>query len=324
GDKHHLAVADEDGSVRVLDTNKYGRQAIVVEWTAHSNAIFDVAWMHNEAKLVTASGDQTARLWDVTKETSLAVFKGHSCSLKSVDFRKNDQFTFATGARDGNIMVWDTRCNQRRDHYQPVNTIYSAHTQQLTTPMRARKRSRRASTPQPDSQQSVTAVVFHGDDLLISAGAMDGNLKMWDLRKYYTMAKQDPVPYHMFPYPGKGPRKHGFSSLVLDSNQSKLYASCTNDHIYMYECSVLGEDPVCSFTGHSNSTFYVKAALSPDDNYLLSGSSDNNAYIWKVSDADRPPVCLRGHAGEVTSVVWCPQDITKVVTCSDDTTVRIW
>jgi denticleless len=104
----------------------------------------------------------------------------------------------------------------------------------------------------------------------------------------------------------------GFSSLILDSNQSKLYASCTNDKIYMYECTVLKESPVCSFTGHSNSTFYVKSALSPNNTYLLSGSSDNDAYIWRVNDSQAAPMVLKGHVGEITSVAWCPVDLGKV------------
>lgn len=40
---------------------------------------------------------------------------------------------------------------------------------------------------------------------------------------------------------------------------------------------------VAIFNGHQNSTFYVKSSLSPDDQFLVSGSSDEAAYIWKVS-----------------------------------------
>ena len=100
----------------------------------------------------------------------------------------------------------------------------------------------------------------------------------------------------------------GFSSLVLDSTHSRLFASCTNDNIYMYSCTTLQQEPVCTFSGHLNSTFYVKAALSPDDLFLISGSSDNGAFIWSVTNPTAPPVCLTGHVGEVTSVVWCPSD----------------
>lgn len=83
----------------------------------------------------------------------------------------------------------------------------------------------------------------------------------------------------------------------------------------MYSCTALGQEPVCTFAGHMNSTFYVKAALSPDDMYLLSGSSNNDAFIWRVSDPTAPPTLLKGHLGEVTSVAWCPSDQGKVCSC---------
>ncbi|XP_031562015.1 denticleless protein homolog B-like [Actinia tenebrosa] len=325
---HLLATADEDGSVKLFDTRKYGYRSIIREWTAHSNAIFDIAWMEGEAKLVTASGDQTALLWDVENGKCLSIFRGHSSSLKSANFRENDIFTFSTGSRDGNIMVWDIRCNRPvgDGFYKPVITIRNAHTVQINTPQRVKKRSRRASVAKPvaDSQQSVTAVLFQDENKLISAGAMDGNIKIWDLRKNYSNLRCDPMPCHVFPYPGNEPRKHGFSSLVLDSHQSNLFASCTNDKIYMYDCTVLKENPVHLFNGHLNSTFYVKSALSPDNTYLLSGSSDNNAYIWRVDEPKAAPFVLKGHEGEVTSVAWCPVDLGKVVTCSDDNNIRIW
>ena len=78
------------------------------------------------------------------------------------------------------------------------------------------------------------------------------------------------------------------------------------------------------FQGHVNSTFYIKAALSPDDKYLLSGSSDGNVYIWRV-DRLRPAArVLQGHVNEVTGVDWCRGDVGRIVTLSDDSVVWIW
>ena len=82
----------------------------------------------------------------------------------------------------------------------------------------------------------------------------------------------------------------------------------------MYSCTALGQEPLGIFSGHLNSTFYVKAALSPNDMYLMSGSSDNDAYIWNVTDPSAAPILLKGHLGEVTSVAWCPSDQGTVCT----------
>lgn len=59
---------------------------------------------------VTASGDQTARLWDVISGELLGNFKGHQCSLKSVAFPKrekgNSLFLFSWSKGLSSSYVW--------------------------------------------------------------------------------------------------------------------------------------------------------------------------------------------------------------------------
>lgn len=70
----------------LVDLIFYGLQA-------HYNAIFDIAWMPQDLKLVTAAGDKTACLWDVSADRveNLQVFVGHTFSIKTVDFRPQDK-----------------------------------------------------------------------------------------------------------------------------------------------------------------------------------------------------------------------------------------
>ncbi|ELV12943.1 Denticleless protein like protein [Tupaia chinensis] len=171
--EHILAVANEEGFVRLYNTESQAyRKKCFKEWMAHWNAVFDLAWVPGEFKLVTAAGDQTAKFWDVKAGELIGTCKGHQCSLKSVAFSK-------------------------------------------------------------------------------------------------------------------------FQKVAI-------------------------------FNGHQNSTFYVKSSLSPDDQFLISGSSDEAAYIWKVSTPWQSPTVLLGHTQEVTSVCWCPSDFTKIATCSDDNTLKVW
>ena len=59
-----------------------------------------------------------------------------------------------------------------------------------------------------DSQWSVTSVLFQGDNHLISSGAKDGTIKVWDLRQLYQTSgfvlrgKVDPTPAHVLSYAG--------------------------------------------------------------------------------------------------------------------------
>ncbi|XP_040016492.2 denticleless protein homolog isoform X2 [Gasterosteus aculeatus] len=322
-----LAAANEEGIVRIYNTESR-EKPLVKEWLAHENAVFDIAWVPGEPHLVTAAGDQMAKLWDVNSGELLGTFKGHLCSLKSVAFTPWEKAVFCTGARDGNIIVWDTRCSKKDGFYRPVKQISGAHNKAVTsTPAKTKKRrsSTRGMAPSVGTQQSVTVVLFRDQNTLISSGAVDGVIKMWDLRKNYTAHRQEPVPLQAYPYPGSCMRMRlGYSGLVLDSTRSNVISNCTDDNIYMFNVSGMKTTPVAVFSGHENSSFYVKSSISPDDQFLASGSSDNNAYVWKISDPKHPPVMLQGHSEEVTSVAWCPTDFTKIASCSDDHTVRIW
>ncbi|XP_064622324.1 denticleless protein homolog A-like [Lineus longissimus] len=315
-----LAIADEDGCVVLYDTNKANPTALFKEWLAHQNAIFDIAWMEGDKKLLTASGDQTCVLWDVLQEEKLSVFKGHTSSVKSVEFRPQDKCTFASGARDGKIMLWDNRCGSL-EGVSPISTINCAH-----GPINNSTRKKRAPKKTGESVRlpSVTAVLFQDEYNLISSGATDGIIKVWDIRKLAGNSKTDPMPKFSFPYAGNSIRMHGFSSLVLDESKSRLFASCTDDTIYQFNTANYSPKPEACYKGHQNSTFYVKAALSPEDKFLISGSSDYHAYIWDVNEPQASPVLLKGHVGEVTSVAWCPTDFGKVCTLSDDSTIKFW
>ncbi|KAM6915707.1 denticleless protein homolog isoform 1-T2 [Xenentodon cancila] len=295
---------------------------------AHENAVFDIAWVPGEPQLVTAAGDQMARLWDVKSGDLLGSFKGHLCSLKSVSFAPEEKAVFCTGARDGNIMVWDIRCSKKDGFYRQVKQISGAHNKAETNSSSKTKKRRsgmRGMAPSVDTQQSVTVVLFQDQYTLISSGAVDGVIKTWDLRKNYTAYCHEPVPLQTYPYAGSCTRMRlGYSGLVLDSSRSNVMCNCTDDNIYMFNVSGIKQTPVAVFSGHQNSSFYVKSTVSPDDQFLASGSTDNNIYIWKISDPQHPPMMLQGHSEEVTSVVWCPTDFTKIASCSDDHTVRIW
>ncbi|KAM7118365.1 denticleless protein homolog isoform 1-T1 [Ciconia maguari] len=326
--EHVLAVANEEGFVRLYDTEAQTTSKLIFkEWQAHSNAVFDLAWVPGEHRIVTASGDQTAKVWDVRAGELLGICKGHQCSLKSVAFSRFEKAVFCTGGRDGNIMVWDTRCNKKDGFYRQVNQISGAHNvvdKQTPSKPKKKRQNLRGLAPLVDFQQSVTVVLLQDEHTLISAGAVDGVIKVWDLRKNYAAYRQDPVPFKSFCYPGTSTRKLGYSSLVLDSTGANLFANCTDDSIYMFNMTSLRTIPVAVFSGHQNSSFYIKSSTSPDDQFLVSGSSDCNAYVWKVSEPSLPPRILLGHSQEVTSIAWCPSDFTKIATCSDDNTVRIW
>ena len=96
----------------------------------------------------------------------------------------------------------------------------------------------------------------------------------------------------------------GFSSLLFNSTRSLLYANCMNNFIYEYNmvsASVKHTRLInqlalvhpgggggsgatkAKSTFNSNQSNFIKSCLSSDDAFLLTGSSDFNAYIYSTN-----------------------------------------
>ncbi|CAG9862850.1 unnamed protein product [Phyllotreta striolata] len=393
--EHILALANEDGKLVVHNCRDRSRYGI----RAHNNAIFDLAWTSDASNIITASGDHTTKLYDVQSGElrPISTFCGHSRSIKTVAAEPDDPAVFATGGRDGTIIVWDRRFNQtgrsvdlpfgsinhcedasrcfsRSDKViidnshavkmfksnkskcnktNKINAFYGTESNSFdpnesqSSPTCSRfnsnesqssgnhsgnelngsprsinsRRRNSKKTWTYSSAKSVTGLAFQSSNTLISCGAGDGAIKIWDLRKHYNIYQKQPKPKRVLPYPGNS-AKNGYSNLFFDNDRLKLYANCLDNVIYCYNINNYDDIPISTYTGHSNTTFYIKSGISSDGKYLISGSSDDNAYIWNT-DFTEPFVKLTGHTAEVTSVAWsCGQNF--IATCSDDTTHKIW
>ncbi|XP_046962284.1 protein lethal(2)denticleless [Vanessa cardui] len=319
GYEHILALANEDGRVAIQDTRTQKTASTMESFQCHNNAVFDLAWMPQNMKFVTVSGDHTACLWDVAEAAPrrVLVFSNHTRSVKTAAFRPREPGVFATGARDGRVLVWDARAAAPALVLRPDVCLAGCH----AFAPRASPRARRARAD-PRRALSITGLAFRDDLTLVSCGECDGNIKVWDMRKNYGVYKREPLPKHSIPYCGSSAR-NGYTNLIIDDAGVRLYASCMDDVIYCFNVSTFGSLPEQRYVGHENSTFYIKTGLSPDGAYLVSGSSDKHAYVWNVKYS-QPVVRLSGHRAEVTCAAWCQRGDTKIVTCSDDARHKIW
>lgn len=247
------------------------------------------------------------------------MFSSHTRSVKTAVFRPTEPSVFATGARDGHVLVWDIRAScQPAVVLRPDNCLMSCHSSFAPkTPGSHGKR------PRLDTQRaiSITGLVFQDDLTLLSCGECDGNIKVWDLRKNYSAYKREPLPKHSIPYCGSSTR-NGYTNLIMDEPRVRLYASCMDSVIYCFNVSASSATLERRHVGHQSGSFYIKTALSPDGRYLVSGSSDRSAYVWSVRAA-RPLVRLAGHRAEVTCAAWA-RAADALVTCGDDARHFIW
>lgn len=319
----------------ILDTdrNKQTDLNTLVGHQCHDNAICDIAWTPGQQKLISSSSDCQSRLWDVgpTDLTLIRTFKGHSRSVKVVTYRPEDGNVFATGGRDGAILIWDTRVSQNADLINRAeNSIFRGHDHEAKalTPSTSSSSKRHSNPYQNGSnvpnacKSSITGLSFQDENTLISCGAGDGIIKVWDLRRNYSCYKKEPLPKYSLPYAGTSTFK-GFTNITMDLDRYRLYVSCMDNTIYCYNVATYQAQPVQRYYGLKNGSYYIRTCLSADGKYLISGSSDDKAYIWNV-ERPLPIVTLDAHEVEVSCVAWGRTKDLRLVTSSDDASLKIW
>lgn len=273
-----IALGDEEGRVKLVESSKDGEPAFEKCYLAmrpHINAVIDMTFSEDDLQLATASGDQTARIIDMTTQTVTAIFANHSASLKQVRFQPGNDSLVATSSRDGAIQIWDRRCkgadapahfmhqaiennvrvqqaSTKINYGRPVNSIYDAHrTWNLAgmSPSRINAYPRDEQGEMRSGSVSVTALQFlpvGQEHLLLSACEADASVRLWDIRLLYNKSKGSPCPISITKPPAlhSSWRHFGLNSINLSSDGSRIYTLCKDNTVYTYSTSHL-------ITGHA-------------------------------------------------------------------------
>ncbi|XP_076443054.1 uncharacterized protein LOC143281687 isoform X2 [Babylonia areolata] len=344
GSSHLCAVTNEDGLVSLYDTRSnlsVEKNRIVNRWCAHKNAVFDFLWTNGDSQSLTASGDQTVVLWDMSTTQKVTTFVGHGGSVRSVAASPGSPYQFASGARDGQVMLWDVRVNKKTlsgTTNTPERAIKDAHNTWKSRSLHSMSSRRRRWEILMDYQHSVTCVLYRNENVLISSGSKDGAVKLWDTRKWYNNASGSvPQPLKIIPYPCRTGLRNsnstscckkvrGVVTMCMDPWKSQLYVSYADKSILRYDLNTASSVcPKQSFVaGGVHDNFFLRSTVSPDGKYLFNCSGDKCGIIWEIEDITKQPVYLVGHSAAVTAVDWSPTDICKLATLGDDMSLKIW
>ena len=321
GSHHLLCLANEDGAIHVQDTSKVTPKLPLAPRRCHENAIFAFCWAGRDAaRLVTASGDQSVCAWDLGVEgPAVRRLRGHTRSVKTVEWRPGSDHELASAGRDNTVMVWDLRSPGDET---PENAIRSAHSLGGSSGSSSRKRL--GSGAERGAACSVTGLCWLDSNCLASVGDSDGRVKLWDLRKHYSLYKGDPLPREELLHPGTSSNT-GFTTLSTDPTSSYLYVSCMDSNIYQYNAVTALPQPTAVFTGASIKNFFIKHSLSVCGRYLASGSTDHSCYLWHTASPGGPVARLGPQEAEVTCVSWRRgQEGLLLAAASDDMRHRLW
>jgi len=266
-------------------------------------------------RVVTASDDKTARVWDARTGVEILAIVGHQGYVNTATFSP-DGTRVVTASDDRTAAIWDARTGQRiaslLGHGDVVESaIYSPDGTRILT----------ASDDQTahiwDARTGATLTVLSGhtgyvygaayspDGNRIVTASSDKTARIWDA---HTGAQ-------LLVLAGHG----GYVNAAAFSPDNARVVSVSEDNIARIWNARTGA-PLLSLTGHTGAIYC--AAFSPDGKRIVTTSRDRTVRLWDALTGVQLAV-FAGHRDRVSSGAFSP-DGTRIITTSFDETARIW
>lgn len=177
---------------RVWDLSA-GEASVKLEQTveSHSDWVLGVAFSPDGTRLLTASRDKTAKVWDLAKKEVVASFAEHQAAVYGIVMRADNKVAVTVGA-DKMLRLWNATFEGKTmravgGHGDEIYKIVSQPAAVVLATASADKTIRlwkedgnplRTLTGLNDQAY---AVAVSPDGLLVAGGAWDGEVRVWKL-----------------------------------------------------------------------------------------------------------------------------------------------
>jgi WD40 repeat protein len=280
----------------------------------HEGSVNFAAYSPDGKRIVTASDDNTARIWDVSTGKEIKVMRSRNGPVRSAAFSP-DGLRIATAASgdqsapvSGAVHVWDAVAGKEIVCVW-VGAMYGPGAM--------------SAAFSPDGMSIVTA--SHNGTARISE-ALTGKeiVEVWKGHRKWEFRPTNPFEeeklddltggrFHL-----EGDRQHEVNSAAFSPDGLQIVTAGWDQTARIWDAAT-GE-AITVLRGHEGSVNF--AAFSPDGKRIVTASDDNTARIWDVSTGKEIKV-LRGHENALISAAFSP-DGARIVTASDDKTARVW
>jgi len=281
----------------------------LAELKGHQSSVFSASFSADGQRIVTASGDNTARVWDLSGK-QLAALKGHQRSVTSASFSADGQ-RIVTTSGDNTARVWDLSGKQLvalKGHQSSVTSAsFSPDRQRIVTASwdntaRVWDLSGKQLAELKGHQDGVYSASFSPDGQRIVTASDDNTARVWDLSGQQLAEL-------------KGHQSSATSASFSPDGQRIVTAS-RDKTARVWD---LSGKQLAELKGHQSSV--TSASFSPDGQRIVTASLDKTARLWDLSG--KQLAALKGHQSSVTSASFSP-DGQRIVTASEDKTARVW
>jgi WD40 repeat protein len=166
-----------------------------IEFKGHQEVVYDGKFLPNGKSLVTASFDQTLKLWDIATQSTLRTMEGHTGIVLTVDVSPDGKL-IASGSSDRTIRLWDVPnsdpVSTTKVHDNPVTAMTTSKDGSLTATgddkgliriwttasVTASDSATTQSKPEREISigRAVSRLAWRNDDKMLAAACVDGSV----------------------------------------------------------------------------------------------------------------------------------------------------
>lgn len=281
----------------------------------HDAQIYNAALNPEGTRMVTASVDKTARIWDLKGGLPPVILTGHDRMVTCATFSPDGKF-IATASEDKTARFWDANTGQTikefKGHANIINSVaFSPDGRRLLTA----SGDKTARIWQVASGQSVieltghklwlNAAAFSPDNKWIATASGDKTVRIWEAETGKLVKELS---------------NHTASVLnVAFSSDSKFMVTASADHTARI-WDVSSWNIKNELRGHTDNV--NSAEFSPDGEWIVTASKDLTTRVWET-ETGRMVTELRGHKSNINSAVFS-RDGRSVFSASGDRSVKLW
>ncbi len=321
----------------------------------HTDSVRNAVFSPDSSRVLTASIDGTARIWNGDGTGEPIVLSGHTNEVTRAVFSP-DGSRVLTASDDDTARIWNSDGTG-----EPI--VLSGHRGDVNRAVFSPDGSRVLTASDDD-----TARIWNGDGtgepIVLSGHRGDVNRAVFSPDGSRVLTASDDGTARIWNIEGSGEpivlsgHTDWVRSAVFSPDGSRVLTASDDGTARIWNANGTGEPIVLSGTGRAGIAVYSPdssrvltafgetariqnadgtgepivlsghagsvriAVFSPDGSRVLTASNDGTARIWNV-DGTGEPIVLSGHAGSVWGAVFSP-DGSRVLTSSDDGTARIW
>ncbi|KAK0100221.1 hypothetical protein ONS96_012397 [Cadophora gregata f. sp. sojae] len=286
----------------------------------HGEAILATQFSpRSSSRMVSGSGDNTARIWDCDTGTPVHTLKGHTSWVLAVSWSP-DESRIATGSMDNTVRMWDPKTgkqlgNPMKGHSKWVTSLAwePYHSQKPGEPRLASASKDATVRVWAANQQTIELVlsghkgsvscVKWGATGFIYTGSHDKTVKVWN-------AKDGTLAHSL------NAHAHWVNHLALSTD----FVIRTAYHDHTGKIPASEEEKVARAKER-----FLKAATIQGEvvERLVSASDDFTMYLWEPAKGTKPVARMLGHQKQVNHVTFSPDGLL-IASSGFDNHTKLW